>query len=442
MKINTKYDSKGELYLYVLIIIALLFSALSGIAERVDSNSVLISSLTLMAVIAIVFVYLLKLIKNKEIKKHTGIYTLIFINVLLIFISAFATTINGQAIKFVVYYTFMAIIVNIVDEDILLKSCKVLVYTSIILSLDIIVQGMELYNTGIDLVNLRSFTLMDKQYYTAFYAIVLPISFWLYFATKKIRHLLILAISVVSCIVLMQIKTLLITVPLAIYIVLFITRGYSRKKLALYGGILILIFLYMIITGNEALNQFYVILYYIFGMSNKIPLEYMKYVDTLIVRLEIIRNAMEHLSNNYLLGIGVGNYPEIVQGKSVMSIARNISYDLPNEAESGVLLFLVEGGILGLIAHISIYIYIVKGYMKRHNKESLVQNIIISIVLTNGISNIFQDNLNFLYWFFLGSGVYVTSALFSKNKIENNKKEKTTKNLNVTGVTNHENINL
>ncbi|HDR8400974.1 TPA: O-antigen ligase domain-containing protein, partial [Bacillus cereus] len=67
MKINTKYDSKGELYLYVLIIIALLFSALSGIAERVDSNSVLISSLTLMAVIAIVFVYLLKLIKNKEI---------------------------------------------------------------------------------------------------------------------------------------------------------------------------------------------------------------------------------------------------------------------------------------------------------------------------------------------------------------------------------------
>ena len=132
------------------------------------------------------------------------------------------------------------------------------------MSLDIIVQGMELYNTGIDLVNLRSFTLMDKQYYTAFYAIVLPISFWLYFATKKIRHLLILAISVVSCIVLMQIKTLLITVPLAIYIVLFITRGYSRKKLALYGGILILIFLYMIITGNEALNQFYVILYYIF----------------------------------------------------------------------------------------------------------------------------------------------------------------------------------
>ncbi|MGM1723672.1 O-antigen ligase family protein, partial [Bacillus cereus group sp. BceL174] len=82
--------------MYVLIIIALLFSALSGIAERVDSNSVLISSLTLMAVIAIVFVYLLKLIKNKEIKKHTGIYTLIFINVLLIFISAFATTINGQ----------------------------------------------------------------------------------------------------------------------------------------------------------------------------------------------------------------------------------------------------------------------------------------------------------------------------------------------------------
>ncbi|MGM2755229.1 O-antigen ligase family protein, partial [Bacillus cereus group sp. Bce019] len=64
--------------------------------------------------------------------------------------------------------------------------------------------------------------------------------------------------------------------------------------------------------------------------------------------------------------------------------------------------------------------------MKRHNKESLVQNIIISIVLTNGISNICQDNLNFLYWFFLGSGVYVTSALFSKNKIENNKKEKTT----------------
>lgn len=79
MKINTKYDSKGELYLYVLIIIALLFSALSGIAERVDSNSVLISSLTLMAVIAIVFVYLLKLIKNKEIKKtyryiHLNIY--------------------------------------------------------------------------------------------------------------------------------------------------------------------------------------------------------------------------------------------------------------------------------------------------------------------------------------------------------------------------------
>ncbi|MCU5459093.1 O-antigen ligase domain-containing protein, partial [Bacillus cereus] len=417
---------------------ALLFSALSGITERVGPNSAFISSLTLMAVITIAFVYLLKLMKNKEIKKYTGIYTLIFGNVLLIFISAFATNINGQAIKFIVYYAFMAIIVNIVEEDLLLKSCKVLVYTSLILSFDIIVQGIELYTKGIDLVNLRSFTLMDKQYYTALYAIVLPISFWLYFSTKKIKHLLILTISVVSCIVFMQIKTLLMTVPLAIYIVLFITRGYSRTKLALYGSILILIFLYMIITGNEALNQFYVILYYIFGMSDKIPLDYMKYVDTLIVRLEIIRNSMEHLSNNYLLGIGVGNYPEIVQGKSVMSIARNISYDLPNEAESGVLLFLVEGGILGLFAHILIYVYIVKNYIKRCNKKSLVQNIIISIVLTNGISNIFQDNLNFLYWFFLGSGMYVTSALFSENNME----KKATTNLNVTGVTKHENINL
>ncbi|HDR7959555.1 TPA: O-antigen ligase domain-containing protein [Bacillus wiedmannii] len=438
MKKNTKYSNKGELYLYVLIIIALLFSALSGITERVGSNSAFISSLTLMAVITIAFVYLLKLMKNKEIKKYTGIYTLIFVNMLLIFISAFATNINSQAIKFIVYYAFMAVIVNIVEEDLLLKSCKVLVYTSLILSFDIIVQGIELYTKGIDLVNLRSFTLMDKQYYTALYAIVLPISFWLYFSTKKIKHLLILTISVISCIVFMQIKTLLMTVPLAIYIVLFITRGYSRTKLALYGGILILIFFYMIITGNEALNQFYVILYYIFGMSDKIPLDYMKYVDTLIVRLEIIRNAMEHLSNNYLLGIGVGNYPEIVQGKSVMSIARNISYDLPNEAESGVLLFLVEGGILGLFAHILIYVYIVKNYIKRCNKKSLVQNIIISIVLTNGISNIFQDNLNFLYWFFLGSGMYVTSALFSKN----NMKKKDTTNLNVTGVTKHENINL
>lgn len=424
MKINIKCSSKGELYLYVLIIIALLLSALSGITERIDSSSAFISSLTLMAVINIVFVYLLKLIKNKEIKKYTGIYILIFVNILLIFISAFGTNINGQAVKFIVYYAFMAVIVNIVDEDILLKSCKVLVYTSIILSLDIIVQGIELYTAGIDLVNLRSHTLMDKQYYTTLYAVVLPISFWLYFSTKKIKHLLILAISVISCMVLMQIKTLLMTVPLAIYIVLFITRGYPRKRLVLYGGILILIFLYMIINGNEALNQFYVILYYIFGMSDKIPHDYMKYVDTLIVRLEIIRNAMEHLSHNYLFGIGVGNYPEIVQGKSVMSIARNISYDLPSEAESGVLLFLVEGGIVGLATHILIYVYIVKSYLKRHNKKSLVQNIIISIVLTNGISNIFQDNLNFLYWFFLGSGMYVTSVLFSTNRIENRIKKK------------------
>ncbi|MBM7652545.1 O-antigen ligase family protein [Neobacillus cucumis] len=396
--------------MYVLIVIAILFSALSGIAGKLSANSTDLSSLTILPVIGIFFAYLIRLLKEKGIINYKGIYWLVFLNILFIFVGMFTTNFNIFSVKFVIYYVFIIVLLNILDKDMLIKVCKVLMYVSILLSLDIIFQGVKLLGTGVDLVNLRSYTLMDKQYYTVLYAIVLPTSFWFYFTSKKLKDLVILIVSIIACILFMQIKTLLISIPLSIYLILFITNGYSRKKLFMYGIVLLLIFVYLIITGNEFINQFYVILYYIFGMSDKIPLDYLKYVDTLIIRLEIIRNAMSHFSHNVLFGIGYGNYADIAKGDTIKSIARNITYDLPAEAESGVLLLLVEGGIIGLLLHFSVYVYIFRGFIKNNNKDDLIQNIITSIVLVNGIANIFQDNLNLLYWFFLGAGIYVNSG--------------------------------
>lgn len=378
--------------------------------ERLDFNISFLSSLTLIPVILIIFLFIIRIYKVKEIKSFEYLYLLVFLNSLLIMSSLLLKEFNSYSIKMIIYNIFICILINILKDKTLNKMCLIMIVTSFVLSVDIIFNGLILIGNGTDLVNLRSYTLMDKQYYTILYSVSIPICFFFFFENKRnYVYLIILLVSVVACVIFMQIKTLIITVPIAIYFMLYKAKLISIKNLLLQVVVLVSILSYLVITQNKMLNQFYVIFYYLFGLNDKIPVEYLKYIDTLLIREQIFSNAFMHLKDNFLLGLGYGNYSSIVEGLSIRSLGRNIFYDLPMETESGLLLFLIEGGIIGLILHLLIYAYFFYMLKKQRIIFDRVNLSILSIVIVNLLSNIMQDNLNFLYWFFLGAGLYVVT---------------------------------
>jgi hypothetical protein len=401
--------------LQTIIIITLLFSVLSGITERTNL-AIPLTSLTLLPLLLLFFYFLLKLMKLREILNYKTLNLYIYGNILVIVFGLFFVSFSLITLKFILYYLFIFILINSIYLQTINKIYKIVCFLVILFTIEIFFRYMQLIVMDISLVNLRHYTIMDKQYYLLIYSISIPVAFWELYFKKSLKNLLMLLFMLLGAVIFMQIKTLILTLPISIILIfIFVLKRYSKIKLALFSILSFSIFMFLIISQNPYFKQINAVIYYIFGKSELIPVEDMIYVDTLIVRLAIFRNIFHNLNDNLISGIGYGHYTEIVEGITVKSVARNIFYDLPVVTESGFLLFLVEGGILGLVFHILIYGIILMN-LKKFNQNK-IELISLTIFINNGFSNLFQDNINLVYWFFIGVVYFLMIYWDSEEKL-------------------------
>ena len=135
---------------------------------------------------------------------------------------------------------------------------------------------------------------------------------------------------------------------------------------------------------------------------------------------------MTYLRHNFSFGIGYGNYHNIVSQLTYYSTSKSMYMNAPTATESGFLTFLIEGGMVGLILNLLLVFNIFKDISRFNTEKNLTNSVTVTIficTITLIVSNIFQDNLNFTYWFFLGSCIALLKNKFGseENEYFNNK---------------------
>ncbi|MEW9699934.1 O-antigen ligase family protein [Paenibacillus sp. SI8] len=393
-----------------LIIISLLTSILSDILNQ--ALNIGSASVTYIPIILIFVIHLAKIVKRKSVENYFWFYALIYLSILIILIGCFVNGWNTSMMKYIVYYLFMGILVNELQISGIKKLFVFIQIVGIVLSVEVIITGMISVNSGIRLIGLRDYLWMNKQYYNVLYNLVLPIVFWHFFKNKKAIDLVVIVLHLAAAIFFLQIKTLLLSVTIGILLVCWILKPVSRKKFLSITTIAVFLVAILVTQfSNYIPDQIKVVSGYILGQEQDLDPDSLVYVDTLIVREEIINNAYNTFKDNYLLGIGYGNYADIVYGMYVKSIARNnLNYNLPLATENGILTFLLEGGIIASFIQLLIYAYILFKLIKAKSRNSLIL-ISYTILFSFLVSNFVQDNLNYVYWFSLALGAYLTKYL-------------------------------
>lgn len=388
----------------IIIILGVIFSLLNDFIVR---NMPSLSNITSVFIIVFIFLSIIYLIKKKQIKQYKVFYLILYINIAFILIQILFIGINPYMVKLMIYITTVFLLINYLDKLTLSSLYKVIIIISIILSLDIIIQSMFLFLKGINLRNLRYYTLLDKQGYNMFYSFSIPIMIIYIYIYKKVKIKLYLALNLIAAIFMMQIKSLLYTIPLGIIIGLIALNMINVKKVVkITAFIVVCVTLTLVIFPKLIPRQISVpINYYIFNDLKNINNDDLRDLDTFIIRREIWEKGIEIVKKHPIIGIGYGNYPNYVKDINITSKVTGITYELPNVTESGVLTFLTEGGIVGGILHFSIVAWITiktKKIIKRSEVE-IITTIIFFVFI---ISNIVQDNLNYLYWFVIAAQVY------------------------------------
>lgn len=401
-----------------IIILSVLASLLNEFFVR---NIPALASATSLVIIILIGLSILKILKYKEIRKYTNIYTIIYLNIIFFFIQALFIGFNPYMIKLVLYSTTIIILINYLNDRTMSLIYKLIIIISLILSIDIIIQGINLTSSGINLRNLRHYTLLDKQGYNIFYSFAIPILIINIYERKNIKDILILIITIIATLFFMQIKSFLYTIPIGLILSFFILKLINPIKVLKYITILsamvvILISAFPSIIPNQVSTA---VNYYILNNTSQLKQEDLKNLDTFIIRGEIWSNAIEHIKNEPIIGIGYGNYPELVKNENIVSNITGIVYEMPLFTESGLLTVVLEGGILGLIMHLAIIIWIIINTIKIRdiNKNTIITTVIFFVFI---VSNIVQDNLNYLYWFIISAQIYNTNEYKRKKYNQSN----------------------
>ncbi|WP_042273607.1 O-antigen ligase family protein, partial [[Clostridium] dakarense] len=308
------------------------------------------------------------------------------------------------------YIITVALLINYLDDKTMSTLYRIIIIVSIILSVDIIIKGVNLLLSGVNLRNLRHYTLLDKPGYNMLYTFALPIVLVNNYYNKNIKNRLTLLLFIIASLFMMQIKSLLYTIPLGLVITLSIFNFINVKSLFKY------IFL-MLITGILVFSVYpqfipkqisVPINYYVFKNLEGIETSDLRNLDTVIVRGEIWKNSMGAIKENPMIGIGYGNYHKVSENKTIISDVTGILYNMPTVTESGLLTFIIEGGIIGALLHFILIILI-----SIRTKNIKVKTVKTKEVITTSIiffafivSNIVQDNLNYLYWFIIAAQIY------------------------------------
>lgn len=387
------------------VILSLITSLISGIFIRFLGLDSVFGSITYIPIFLIVFIYILKSLKNNEIKLHKEAYpvfNLIYINILILVISCFFVGISSMQIKYIAFYFIIAILVNVLKYEYIPTLNKCILIIGIIFSVELLLKG-PFY----DLNTIRLHTLMDKQYYNALYNLAIPIVIWNFIYKKNILNFLLIILFVIPAIFIIQIKTLILSIAIGFLIVLFKFNFVNRLivlLIFLFGslGVILLFELFPQFVPNQIL----VVYKYIINDLSNIPVYELRHADTVMVREKTLELMFSIIKDHPIFGIGYGNFIDYSQGIFVESLAGYKIMELPSVTENGVLNFLVEGGLLGFVFHFSFYVIIIIKFLKvkTYDKTSLI---CFTIVFSNLAANFVQDNLNYIYWFYIALALFI-----------------------------------
>lgn len=360
----------------------------------------IIPGLTQVFVLMYLIVTSIYIIKNKKFININKYYILTLVIIISILISTI-NNFNTANLKFILYLVSLIFIMESTTEDDIKLVLNILTIVSILCGIYIIIIGKNFDATNLDFINVRSEIIIQKQTYNGFMNIILPYIILKIFIEKKKIYFIPLIINIISSIFVFQIKTLLITLPLAFLLIVIIKNKISFKKYFKYVTLLVLMI--FIIYKLNIIQQLTPIIDYLLKGENSQYLN-SKYLDTLLLRKEILLFALILLKDNLFFGIGYGNYGYFSSEKYYYVASKSQYVQFPNVTESGFLSFLVEGGIVGFICFIILFgniLYDIRFIIKK--RTNVLNEAIIVAFLCLLISNIIQDNLNFSFWFIVGT---------------------------------------
>ena len=391
----------------LLIILSVVFSVLAGFLNPIIGFSN--GSLTYFPVMLILLTGIVIIIKRKKIEPHRGFYFLIYLSLLVMVMATYKTGVSVDIIKMAVYQIMIVFLINLLKYEMLKSIYKIIIVIGAILTIDISIAAIKVVEMGINMVNIRHYTLMDKQYINMLFTIAIPICLMKWIVERKRNYGLLLAIFIITSTVVMQIKTLFISLGLSSVILLAICNVINKKKLIINLCIasVFVVFGFTLFKGFLP-QQLVISIDYLLGKTAYLTDQQYRYLDTFFIREAILDNAITIFKDNFMLGIGTGNYAETTQGYNlnISLYARQID-QLPEVTENGIISLLVENGIIVTLLHIVIILLIFKQFFKNKTYDT-ISLITYNILLSLFISNFFQDNnSNFLYWFFIGASIFL-----------------------------------
>ncbi|MGU3473427.1 O-antigen ligase family protein [Paenibacillus sp. D51F] len=400
-----------------LISISLILSLCSGVLNNIINlpNNF---SITIVPIIIIFFLGTIFAVKKNYIENCTPIYIILYFMILIIFISSYSGGMNFSVIKTIMYVLIIFFLINNLKEKSIENLFKIVAIISLIFALDSFVAAAKIMSMGMDLINVRSFTLMDKSYYNVLYNVAIPISILSLIIKRKLVYLLTSICFIVSGIFILQIKTLLLSVALSLVAVIFIYKLVNRMKMMVFIiSISLGISLSFALFSDYLPKQIVISVNYMLG--NQMSEMDARYTETNMLREAINKHCIELIKENPLFGIGFGNYASTIDQVSFrLKVGGRLVDSLPEVTENGFLSMLIDGGIFYFSLHILIFIYIsVRFYRTRLESRSLIKIISVCIYYSIFLSNAVQDNIySYPYWFFISAAIFTLKSEKKESK--------------------------
>lgn len=389
-----------------------LFLILLAICAVFADIASIITPIVMVGTAGISVMYIVK--NNLRIKK-SKYYIIIYLNILSIVITSIFNFSSGN-IKYIIYLMSMLLIMEIMEKKDLDSIFKIIYLFSIVLAIYLIIVGYKVNAIG-NLSNVRNYIIFQKQSINMIFSVIIPYNIILVKDNKKIRYTITLIIFLIAGIFIMQIKSLIVTLPATFLAYEMIN---SRIKItAIFKFSIFAILATYIVYILDLIPQLTPIIDYLIYGNNSIYIG-SKYLDTFILRKEILVFCFEILSTSLFWGIGYNNYHKYAVNKMFYVSSKGIFENYPTVTENGMMTFLVEGGIIGAITHISILIFTIldiKRVLRRVNNISLEEKGAILAFLSIVISNFMQDNLNFTYWLFIAINMNIVRR-YSNKKVK------------------------
>lgn len=375
-------------------------SFFSATFKSIFGSSIYAAMLTGSLVISIACSFLL-------VKRRTSdliFFSLFLIPLILIFLIHVYSGSNlveeGQVL---LYFAFAILVFPALDEELFLRLCKTIVLISFIITADAILSYFKLQLNGDILVNLRTYTLVDKPGYTVAYSIApILLANSLFDNTKTIAHKvgisICISVELFVGLFLIQSKTFVLVLFVAGVVACLLSRKKSLYWLLFIAGLLCLLGIFFVghFFPNAIPESYRPIVNKIFGLALDFDPMYLK---TYSMRSQIAAYAFSLLEGNVMFGIGFGGFAESVIANGVRFGGHTIL-----ETESSILSFVVEGGFLFFLIWVLCMIFSIYGLSLKYKREFVgqcVTSLPLILLISYSILLAINDFANPLYFIFV-----------------------------------------